>query len=364
MAAVEKVLVAMSGGVDSTVVALLLREQGYQVVGITMKVWDYESSGCEGKETGCCSIDSIHDARETAVRYGFPHYVLDLRPRFEEKVIRNFVDEYLAGRTPNPCVRCNKFLKWDDLLEKADQLGCRYIATGHYTRIGRQNDRWYLQRGKDLEKDQTYVLWSLSQESLSRTLFPLGELTKPEVREIARQYGLEKIAAKSESFDICFIPDNDYRGFLKRRVPGLEEKVRGGEFIGTDGKLLGYHEGYPFYTIGQRKGLVVAVGYPLYVNRLDPVNNRVFLGPREALNQDQLQAVELNLMKYTSLAGRKDVHVCIRYHDRGAAADIEPAPQDDGVTVRFHEPVQGVTPGQSVVFYEGDDLLGGGIIAG
>ncbi len=358
----EKVLVAMSGGVDSTVAALLLREQGYDVVGITMKVWDYESSGCAGKETGCCSVDAIHDARETAVRYGFPHYVLDLRPRFEEHVVRNFIDEYLAGRTPNPCVRCNKFLKWEDLLEKANQLGCRYIATGHYTRVLQHEGRWYLRRGADREKDQTYVLWSLSQESLSRTLFPLGGLTKPEVREIARQHGLEKIAGKSESFDICFIPDNDYRGFLKRRLPGLEDKVQGGEFIDPQGKVLGRHDGYPFYTIGQRKGLVVAVGYPLYVNRLDPETNRVHLGPRESLNRTELRARELNLMKYSSIAGLKNLHVCIRYHDQGATADVEAC--EDGLWVRFHTSVQGIAPGQSVVFYEGDDLLGGGVIAG
>lgn len=356
-----KVLVAMSGGVDSTVAALLLRDQGYDVIGVTMKVWDYESSGCSGKETGCCSVDSIHDARATAVKFGFPHYVLDLRESFEKQVIADFIDEYLAGHTPNPCVKCNKFLKWEDLLQKADQLGCAYIATGHYARVHQKDGRWYLSRGADREKDQTYVLWGLSQESLSRTLFPLGDLTKPEVREIARQYGLPDIASKSESFDICFIPDNDYRSFLKRRVPGLEEKVKGGDFVTTDGKILGRHEGYPFYTIGQRKGLVVAVGYPLYVCKLEPDTNRVILGPREALNRDRLVARDLNLMKYPDISGMQDLTVMIRYHDKGAPATVETG--DDGLIVNFQRPVQGVTPGQSVVFYEGDDLLGGGIIA-
>jgi tRNA-specific 2-thiouridylase len=359
--AAEKVLVAMSGGVDSTVAALLLREQGYEVIGITMKVWDYESSGCAGRETGCCSVDAIHDARETAVRYGFPHYVVDLRNDFEEKIIANFIDEYLAGRTPNPCVLCNKYMKWDDLLQKADQLGCRYIATGHYSNIIHENGRYFLRRGRDAEKDQTYVLWGLSQEHLARTLFPLGNYNKAEVRELARAHGLTHIAQKSESFDICFIPDNDYRSFLKRRVPGLEERVKGGEFISTGGNVLGKHEGYPFYTVGQRKGLVVAVGYPLYVNRIDAESNRVVLGPREDLDRSRLYAHDINLMKYSTIESDKILRVCIRYHDNGSEATLEFL--DDGrLQVNFIKAVQGVTPGQSVVFYEGDDLLGGGII--
>lgn len=362
MSSKGKILVAMSGGVDSTVAAILLRDQGYEVIGITMKTWDYESSGCVGKETGCCSIDSIHDARATAVKFGFPHYVLDLRDSFEKKVINNFVEEYLAGRTPNPCVMCNKYIKWEDLLSRADQLGCKYIATGHYANVLEADGRWYLRRGADQEKDQTYVLWSLPQESLCRTIFPLGGLTKPEVREIARANGMDDIAKKSESFDICFIPDNDYRGFLKRRIPGLEEKLKGGDFVTREGKVLGKHEGYPFYTVGQRKGLVVAVGHPLYVNKLEPETNRVVLGPREDLDQTTLKAEQLNLMKYDNISGMHDLRVLIRYHDKGALADVEAC--EGGLMVRFKKPVQGVTPGQSVVFYEGDDLLGGGIIAG
>jgi tRNA-specific 2-thiouridylase len=361
MSTKEKVLVAMSGGVDSTVAALLLREQGYEVIGLTMKVWDYESSGCESRETGCCSVDAIHDARDTAVKFGFPHYVLDLRKEFEEKIISNFISEYLAGRTPNPCVLCNKYMKWEDLLRKADQLGCRYIATGHYANIVHKDGRYWLRKGADTEKDQTYVLWGLSQESLSRTLFPLGNLTKPEVREIARAHGMTHIAGKSESFDICFIPDNDYRGFLKKRVPGLEQQVQGGHFVSSDGKVLGPHEGYPFYTIGQRKGLVVAVGYPLYVNRIEPATNRVVLGPREELNRQSLTADQQNLMKYEALDTKRHVKVCIRYHDAGSMGQVETLP-DGRIRVTFDEAVQGVTPGQSVVFYEEDELIGGAII--
>ncbi len=351
----------MSGGVDSTVAALLLRDQGYEVIGLTMKVWDYESSGCQSRETGCCSVDAIHDARDTAVKFGFPHYVLDLRKEFEEKIIQNFISEYLAGHTPNPCVLCNKYMKWEDLLRKADQLGCHYIATGHYAKVINENGRWFLRKGADTEKDQTYVLWGLSQESLSRTLFPLGELTKPEVREIARSHGMTHIAGKSESFDICFIPDNDYRSFLKNRVPGLEQKVQGGQFVTSDGKVLGPHEGYPFYTIGQRKGLVVAVGYPLYVNRIEPETNRVVLGPREELNRNSLIAGSLNFLKTETFDQSTLFRVCIRYHDSGSMAHIELLPGDK-MRITFEKAVQGVTPGQSVVFYDGDDLLGGGII--
>jgi tRNA-uridine 2-sulfurtransferase len=355
-----KVLVAMSGGVDSTVAALLLKEKGYDVIGITMKTWDYESSGGNCKETGCCSLDSIQDARAMAVKFDFPHYVVDLRKEFEEKIISNFIAEYLAGRTPNPCVLCNRLIKWEDLLKKADQLGCKYIATGHYAKVLYKDERWYLQRGADREKDQTYVLWGLSQENLNRTLLPLSEYNKSEVKKIARDNGLDHIAEKSESFEICFIPDDDYRGFLKRKLPDLEKKMEGGEFVNTDGKVLGTHNGYPFYTIGQRKGLVIAVGHPLYVNRLDPKKNQVVLGTKEDLNRDILKAGYINLMKYPTIDGMKNVTTCIRYHDKGELSSVLEI--NGELEVKFDNPVQGITPGQSVVFYEGDDLLGGGII--
>jgi tRNA-uridine 2-sulfurtransferase len=360
MSSKPKVLVAMSGGVDSTVAALLLREEGYEVVGITMKTWDYASSGTAAHETGCCSIDAIHDARAMAVKFGFPHYVLDLRDEFEKKIISNFIDEYMAGRTPNPCVLCNRYIKWEVLLRRAEQLGCEYLATGHYTRVLHENGRWFLGKGKDAEKDQTYVLWGLSQDNLSRTLFPLGSLEKKQVREIARVHGLEHIADKSESYEICFIPDNDYRGFLKRRIPDLEQKVDGGDFILKDGKVIGKHQGFPFYTVGQRKGLVVAVGHPLYVNRIDPGTNRVWLGTKEELDRSELLAGQINLMKYPSLHGLTGITTCIRYHDKGALASLNQ--ENETIRVTFNKPVQGVTPGQSVVFYQGDHLLGGGII--
>ena len=356
----EKVLVAMSGGVDSSVAAILLREQGYEVLGVTMKVWDYESSGTVNRETGCCSLDAINDARLVAVKFGFPHYVMDLRKDFGKKIIGNFIEEYLAGRTPNPCVLCNRYMKWEDLLRMADQTGCRYIATGHYARVVSFESRWFLQRGNDPLKDQTYVLWGLTQEQLSRTLFPLGNLNKEAVKDIARSAGIPRLAAKSESFDICFIPDNDYRGFLKRQVPGLGEKVEGGNFVDGNGKILGRHHGYPFYTIGQRKGLEVAVGYPLYVNRIDAATNTVVLGPREALLKQHLRAGSINLMKYPRIETLENVTTRIRYHDPGTLSALNAEGED--IAVRFSEPVSAITPGQSAVFYQDNDLIGGGII--
>ena len=255
-----RVLVAMSGGIDSSMAALFLHEQGYEVIGITMKTWDYASAGGSKKETGCCSLDSINDARAISVRYGFPHYVLDLRQEFGDSIINNFVDEYLAGRTPNPCVLCNTYIKWDALLRRADQLECEFIATGHYARIRHENGRYILSKGLDETKDQSYVLWGLTQESLKRTIFPLANLTKKEVRKMAVEKGFAELANKSESYEICFIPDNDYRGFLRRKVADIDTRAGEGDFVTTDGTVIGKHKGYPFYTIGQRKGLEIAVG--------------------------------------------------------------------------------------------------------
>src|SRR5437879_5274834 len=249
-----RILVAMSGGVDSSVAAIMLHEQGYEVIGLTMKTWDYASSGGSSKETGCCSLDSINDARALAVGYGFPHYILDIREEFGDFVIDNFVDEYLAGRTPNPCVLCNTHIKWRALLKRADALDCDFIATGHYAKI-RQHDngRFVVGKAVDETKDQSYVLWGLQQDLLSRTLLPLGTYRKTEIRKMAVDYGYPELAKKSESYEICFVPDNDYRGFLKKRVDGLEEQVAGGNFVDRHGNILGQHKGYPFYTVGQRK---------------------------------------------------------------------------------------------------------------
>jgi tRNA-specific 2-thiouridylase len=229
-----RILVAMSGGIDSSVAAILLHEQGYEVVGITMKTWDYASSGASKKETGCCSLDSINDARSIAVSLGFPHMILDIREEFGNFVIDNFVDEYLAGRTPNPCVLCNTHIKWEALLKRATMLDCEFIATGHYASVRHENERYIVSKGLDENKDQSYVLWGLTQESLNRTRFPLGHLKKSEIKQMARDMGLHELANKSESYEICFVPDNDYRAFLNHRVEGLEQRFADGHFVGTD----------------------------------------------------------------------------------------------------------------------------------
>src|SRR5476651_2669647 len=293
-----RILVAMSGGVDSSVAAVMLHEQGYEVIGLTMKTWDYASSGGSSKETGCCSLDSINDARLLAVNLGFPHMILDIREEFGNYIIDNFVDEYLAGRTPNPCVLCNTHIKWEALLKRADMLDCEFIATGHYARIREENSRHVVSRGLDTHKDQSYVLWGLTQESLKRTIFPLQDFRKSEIKQMAIDNGYADLAAKSESYEICFVPDNDYRGFLKRRVEGLEEKVNGGWFVDKSGKKLGQHKGYPFYTVGQRKGLEIAMGRPIYVTSIDPGTNTVVLGDESDLDQNDMLVGKINWMKY------------------------------------------------------------------
>ncbi len=351
----------MSGGIDSSVAAMLLHEEGYEVIGITMKTWDYSSSGGTRKTTGCCSLDDINDARMLAVEMGFHHIILDIRKEFGDFIIDNFVDEYLAGRTPNPCVLCNTHIKWDALLRRADQLGCEFIATGHYAQVRQENNRYIISRGKDHNKDQSYVLWGLTQEALARTLFPLGGFDKPTIRKMAFDRGYEELAKKGESFEICFVPDNDYRGFLKRRVEGLEERVNGGDFIDTKGNILGKHRGYPFYTIGQRRGLEIAVGDPLYVVKIDKENNEVTLGGKDDLKKKEAFIRKPNLMKYEVLPDEMEALTKIRYKDKGAMSHLYP--QADGrIKVEFYENVEGVAPGQSAVFYEGNDLVGGGFI--
>jgi tRNA-uridine 2-sulfurtransferase len=360
MSSKGKVLVAMSGGIDSTVTALMLHHQGYEVIGITMKTWDYAGSGGGKKETGCCNLDSFNDARAAAVHHGFPHFILDIREEFGDFVINDFVEEYLAGRTPNPCVMCNTHIKWRALLKRANALGCDHIATGHYAKVREENGRYVISKGLDETKDQSYVLWGLQQDLLSRTLLPLGGFRKSEIRQMAHDMGYPELARKSESYEICFVPDNDYRGFLRRRVDGLEAKLDGGAFVDKTGRILGRHKGYPFYTVGQRKGLDIALGKPAFVTEIIPETNTVVLGDEQDLNRQEMRVGKLNLIKYDSIPEGMESTVKIRYRDRGSLATLHPV--DNQMTVRFYEDAKGVAPGQSAVFYEGDDVLGGGSI--
>jgi len=356
-----KVLVAMSGGIDSTVTALMLHHEGYEVVGITMKTWDYATSGASKKETGCCNIDAFNDARAAAVHHGFPHFILDIREEFGDFVIENFVDEYLAGRTPNPCVMCNTHIKWRALLKRADALNCDFIATGHYASIRQhENGRYVISKGIDASKDQSYVLWGLQQDLLCRTILPLGTYHKTNIRKMAIDFGYPELAKKAESYEICFVPDNNYRDFLKHRIPTLEEKVDGGYFVNKEGKILGQHKGYPFYTIGQRKGLDIAMGKPVYVTAINPENNIVVLGDEEDLNKTTMQVNKINMIKYDGITNGMEATTKIRYKDKGELSNIYT--NNSGIEVVFYNPVKSVAPGQSAVFYEGDDVIGGGII--
>jgi tRNA-specific 2-thiouridylase len=353
----------MSGGVDSSVAALLLLEQGYDVIGVTIKTHEYAGVGTSsGNDKSCCSLDGINDARKVCMSLGIPHYVLDFSGEFRSSVIEPFIAEYLAGRTPNPCVLCNRAVKWEQLMIKARGLGAAFISMGHYARIGHDaaSGRYWVSRGIDSGKDQSYALWALDQKSLAGSLLPLGGLTKAEVRQRAEAAGLAT-ARKGESFEICFVHDNDYTRFLSDAVPGLRERVRNGAIL-RNGVIAGRHEGYPFYTIGQRRGLHLAVGEPVYVTAIDAESNTVTIGSNDDLMASGCIARDVVMQKYPLEQGEMRVTARIRYHDDGAPAVISRLGTGD-VHVRFDAPRRAITPGQSTVWYDGDDVVGGGIIA-
>jgi len=355
-----RVLVAMSGGVDSSVTALMLHDEGYEVIGVTMKTWDYAAGGTGKRITGCCDLDSINDAREMAVSRGFHHMIIDIREEFGPAIIGNFTGEYMAGRTPNPCVLCNTFIKWEALLKRADMLDCELIATGHYAKVREEGGRHVISKGTDHSKDQSYVLWGLEQKNLARTRFPIGGFKKSEIREMALRSGFPNLAKKSDSYEICFIPDNDYRGFLKRKDPAAFERLAHGKFLGTDGAALGEHDGYPFFTIGQRKGLGIALGEPMYVTEIIPETNTVVLGHKEDLDKQTAWVRQPNFQKIPALTGEMEATTKVRYKDKGTPSTIT---MDQGrVRVDFHAKVSAIAPGQSAVFYDGDDVIGGGFI--
>jgi tRNA-specific 2-thiouridylase len=349
----------MSGGVDSSVAAALLKMENYSLIGVTMKTWGFDN--LPEKDSGCCSLETIYNARNVASSLGFNHYTLDFTEKFNEVVITNFIEEYLNGNTPNPCVLCNKVIKWGVLLEKADSLGADFIATGHYANVEQEpvSKRFYIAKGKDNEKDQSYALWRISQEALSKTIFPLGNFTKPEIRDIARNLNL-KSAETPDSQEICFVPNNNYRELLQIRLPELNKKLEGGDII-YRGKKIGEHKGYPYYTIGQRRGLNIALGKPVYVSKIDHENNVIYVDDEEGLFNTEFTTRDINLMLYEVIEKPITATVKIRYKDRGNEAVIEQT-STDCIKVTFKNPKKSITPGQSAVFYDGNKVIGGGII--
>ncbi|UCG60574.1 MAG: tRNA 2-thiouridine(34) synthase MnmA [Candidatus Zixiibacteriota bacterium] len=358
-----RVLVAMSGGVDSSVTALLLKELGYEIVGAHMKLWDFVDVGGDIHKDGrCCTVDSINDCRMVCDSIGAPFYVLNMSQQFKEKVINDFVAEYRAGRTPNPCIRCNSEIKWDAFLRKAEEVGCDYIATGHYAIIEQgDGDRYFIRKGADKTRDQSYVLWGISQEALSKTIMPLGAMLKSEVRGLARKFNL-RTAEKTESREICFVADDDYHRFLVEYEAKEGRTYEPGDIVHEDGTVLGQHKGTPFYTIGQRRGLGVAYPTPLYVQRIDVENNRVIVGDDSSLYTDELRAENVNWVSIEPPDDPVNVDIKIRYQHEAAPATLT-ALTEDRVHAVFDQKQRAITPGQSAVFYDGNLLLGGGVIA-
>lgn len=354
----KKVAVGMSGGVDSSVAAYLLKEAGYDVIGVTMQVWQDEDPFAVAENGGCCGLSAVEDARRVADMLDIPYYVLNFKREFKKSVIDYFVDAYMHGKTPNPCIACNRYVKWEALLNRAMELDCDYIATGHYARVCQlANGRYAIRKSAADKKDQTYALYNLTQEQLKRTLMPVGEYEKDDVRKIAEKIGL-LVANKPDSQEICFIPDHDYASYIERETGNAFPQ---GNFVDVDGNILGRHKGIIHYTVGQRKGLGLSLGAPAFVLEIRPEINEVVIGTNEDTFHDALAADQVNFMSISDLDGEMHVTAKIRYSHKGSPCRIHMT-GDDSITCQFEEPVRAITPGQAVVFYDEDVVVGGATI--
>ena len=354
-----KVVVGMSGGVDSSVAAYLLKQQGYEVIGVTMQIWQKEDNQTVEENGGCCGLSAVEDARRVAQMLDIPYYVMNFREEFDQKVIRYFMREYLNGRTPNPCIACNRYVKWESLLQRSMQIGADYIATGHYARIEQlQNGRYAIRNSVTAAKDQTYALYNLTQEQLMRTKMPVGAYEKSQVRAIAEELGLY-VAHKPDSMEICFVPDQDYARFIEENSG---KKIPEGNFVTTDGKIVGRHRGITHYTVGQRKGLNLSMGKPVFVLEIRPETNEVVIGDGTEVYADRLICSDLNFMSVPDVPDDFPVVAKIRYNHRGTKAHVRRIGADQAEVI-FEEPVRAVTPGQAVVFYDGEYVAGGGTIS-
>lgn len=354
----KKVVVGMSGGVDSSVAACLLKEQGYDVIGVTMQIWQDEEQAAVEENGGCCGLSAVDDARRVAQVLDIPYYVMNFKDEFQEKVVEYFVAEYLAGRTPNPCIACNRYVKWESLLKRSMEIGADYIATGHYARVELlKSGRYAIRNSVTARKDQTYALYNLTQFQLAHTLMPVGDYTKDEIRSIAEKNNLP-VALKPDSQDICFVPDGDYAGFIEREAP---DKIPGsGNFVSEDGTILGTHKGIIHYTVGQRKGLGLAMGHPVFVSQLRPKTNEVVISNSDVF-RTELTCDHVNFMGMEDLKEPRRLWAKVRYAHQGQWCSARQIGEDK-VQCIFEEPVRAVTPGQAVVFYDGEYVMGGGTI--
>ena len=354
----KKVVVGMSGGVDSSVAAWLLKQQGYDVIGVTMQIWQDEDESTLEEHGGCCGLSAVDDARRVAASLEIPYYVMNFKQDFKENVIDYFVDEYVNGRTPNPCIACNRYVKWESLLKRSMDIGADYIATGHYARVDKlPNGRYSIRTSKTAAKDQTYALYNLTQEQLSKTLMPVGDYAKDAIRKMADDIGL-LVAHKPDSQDICFVSDGDYASYIEENT---EYKSRPGNFVLSDGRVVGTHKGIIHYTVGQRKGLGLSLGHPAFVLEIRPETNEVVVGTKEESMSCYVRANQVNFMAVEDLTEPKRVWGKIRYNHKGAWCTVEKAGEDE-ILCTFEEEQRAITPGQAVVLYDGEYVLGGGTI--